>query len=365
MKFHGVDIMPGNVFGEIFKIMTFGESHGKAIGVIVDGCPVGLELDESDVQKELSRRRPGQSAVTTQRQEEDKVELLSGVFKGKTTGTPIGMVIYNKDADSSKYEAIKGVFRPGHADYTYYKKFGFRDYRGGGRSSARETAARVAAGAVAKKLLSKFGIDVFAYTVEIAGIKAVKFSRKEIESNSVRAADSDAAKKMETAILKAKESEDSVGGIVEVRATGVPAGFGEPVFDRLDARIAYALMSLPATKGVEIGAGFEAARMKGSQDNDKMEFNAKTKTFDFKSNNAGGTLGGISNGADIVARVAIKPASSIAQKQVAFDEKGKKVNLKIEGRHDPCVVPRAVPIIEAMVALVLADFLLIQRTRRL
>ena len=357
--------MTGNCFGNLFKITTFGESHGRAIGVVIDGCPAGLELSEKDIQKELDRRRPGQNRIVSPRKEEDKAEVLSGVFKGKTTGTPIALLVFNRDADSSKYEKIKNVFRPGHADFTYFQKYGFRDYRGGGRSSARETVARVAAGAVAKKLLKKFGIEVLAYTVEIAGVKSKSFNRKVIEKNLVRAADLKAAKEMEEAIFSAREQNDSVGGIIEVKATGVPAGLGEPVFDRLDAVISYALMSLPAVKGVEIGAGFEAARMTGSQDNDLMFYSKKSKKFEFKSNNAGGILGGISSGGEIVARIAIKPPSSIKREQKALTVEGKEVKLKVEGRHDPCVVPRAVPIVEAMVALVLADFFLIQKTRKL
>jgi len=357
--------LTGNCFGNLFKITTFGESHGRAIGVVIDGCPAGLELSEKDIQKELDRRRPGQNRIVSPRKEEDKAEVLSGVFKGKTTGTPIALLVFNRDADSSKYEKIKNVFRPGHADFTYFQKYGFRDYRGGGRSSARETVARVAAGAVAKKLLKKFGIEVLAYTVEIAGVKSKSFNRKVIEKNLVRAADLKAAKEMEEAIFSAREQNDSVGGIIEVKATGVPAGLGEPVFDRLDAVISYALMSLPAVKGVEIGAGFEAARMTGSQDNDLMLYSKKSKKFEFKSNNAGGILGGISSGGEIVARIAIKPPSSIKREQKALTVEGKEVKLKVEGRHDPCVVPRAVPIVEAMVALVLADFFLIQKTRKL
>ncbi|MCX6799311.1 MAG: chorismate synthase [Candidatus Diapherotrites archaeon] len=353
--------MSGNVFGKSFQIITFGESHGKAVGVVIDGVQAGLRIGEDDIQKELDRRRPGQSAVTTPRKEEDKVEILSGVFEGKTTGAPIAMLVWNKGMDSSKYEKIKDLFRPGQADFTYFKKFGFRDYRGGGRASGRETIARVAGGAVAKKILAKKGISVVGYSTEIGGIKAKKFDEQEIERNSVRCADKQAAAKMEKAILAAKAKGDSVGGIVEIVARNVPAGLGEPVFGKLGAEIAKALMSIGAVKGVEIGAGFAAARMKGSECNDAMRSSGGKVAF--KSNNAGGILGGISTGQEIVARIAVKPTPSISIPQKTVDIHGKNSAIKIKGMHDPCICPRVVPVAEAMVALVLADALLTQQAR--
>ena len=354
--------MSGNVFGESFRIMTFGESHGRAVGVVMDGVRAGLEISEEDIQRELDRRKPGQSAVTTQRKEEDKVEILSGIFEGKTTGAPIAMLVWNKGMDSGKYERIKGLFRPGQADFAYLKKFGFRDYRGGGRASGRETVGRVAAGAVAKKILAKKGISVIGYSVEVCGIKAKKFDEHEIERNSVRCADKQAAAKMEKAILSEKANGNSVGGIVEIVARGVPAGLGEPVFAKLDAEIAKALMGIGAVKGVEIGAGFAAARMRGSECNDPMR-SEKGKIV-FRSNNAGGILGGISTGQEIVARIAVKPTPSISLPQETIDVGGNNSEIRIEGMHDPCICPRIVPVAEAMVALVLADALAAQEARK-
>ena len=355
--------MSGNTFGNIFKISTWGESHGKTIGVVVDGCPAGLALQEKDIQKELDRRRTGQSKVTTTRKEPDQVKILSGLFQGKTTGTPIAMMVENADADSSKYEDIKHLYRPGHADFTYDQKYGFRDYRGGGRSSARETVGRVAAGAIAKKLLARHKIKVFAYTKQIGDLVAQKFSQKEIENNIVRCPDKAVAKKMVDAIMKVRKEGDSLGGVIEVVAQGVPAGLGEPVFDRLDADLAKALMCLPAVKGVEVGIGFEAARLKGSECNDI--FVSKGKKITTKTNNAGGVLGGISNGNDIVLRMVVKPTSSINREQDTVDQQGNKAQIRVEGRHDPCVAPRAVPMAEAMVALVLIDHLLMQKNARI
>ena len=351
-----------NSFGKIFSFTTFGESHGKAIGVVVDGVPPGLKLGGKDIQKELDRRRPGQSEVTTQRMEDDKAEILSGVFEGKTTGTPIAILIFNRDAKSKDYSKLKDLYRPGHADYTYQQKYGLRDYRGGGRSSARETAMRVAAGAIAKKFLAEKGIKIYGFTREVAGIRAEKTDLKVVEKNSVRAPDLKAAKKMESAILAAKNAGDSVGGIVEVIAKGVPAGLGEPVYYKLDAKLAEALMSINAVKGVEIGSGFAAVKMRGSQHNDSMYSSGGKARF--KSNNAGGMTGGISNGEDIVARIAVKPASSIIKKQETIDKKGKKVKVSVAGRHDPCLCPRAVPVAEAMVAIVLMDLYLIAKARK-
>jgi len=363
--------MAGNTFGEAFRVTTFGESHNRAVGVIVDGCPAGLELSEKDIQEELDKRKPGQSKVTTQRMEEDKVEILSGVFGGKTLGTPIAMVVYNKDADSSPYEKIKNIPRPGHADYTFFAKYGIYDHRGGGRASGRETIGRVAAGAIARKLLRQNGIEILGYTIEIHGIQAKKVEvsenvgriRKNIEKSIVRCPDLDASEKMVAEIEKAKKKGDSVGGIIEIIATSVPPGLGEPVFDKLDGDIAKAIMGIGAVKGVEIGAGFAAARMLGSEHND--EFLIQKGKIKTKTNNAGGILGGISTGMPIVVRAAVKPTSSIAKKQKSVDMLAmKNAELEIKGKHDPCIVPRAVPVCEAMLALVLADHLLRNRASR-
>jgi len=355
--------MAGSTFGKIFKIATWGESHGAGIGVVVDGCPAGLALKEADIQKELDRRKTGQSKVTTTRKEADKVRILSGVFKGKTMGTPIALWIENQDADSSKYELIKDLYRPGHADYTYQMKYGMRDYRGGGRSSARETAGRVAAGAIAKKLLARHKIKVIGYTRQIGPFHAKKIDFKEIERNIIRCPDKAVTDKMIDHIMKIRKKGDSVGGVVEVIAQGVPAGIGEPVFDRLDADLAKAVMGIPAVKGVEIGVGFEAAQMLGSECND--QFVVKGKKISTKTNHAGGILGGISNGENIVLRLVVKPTSSINKTQQTVTLKGKKATINVEGRHDPCICPRAVPIAEAMVALTLIDHLMRQRLSRL
>ncbi|CCQ89833.1 Chorismate synthase [Nitrospina gracilis 3/211] len=355
--------MPGNTFGQLFRISTWGESHGESIGVVIDGCPAGLPITAEEIQKELDRRRTGQSKVTTTRKEPDRIRILSGVFQGKTTGTPLAMMVENADADSSKYELIKHLYRPGHADFTYDKKYGFRDYRGGGRSSARETVGRVAAGAIAKKLLARRKIKVFAYTRQIGDLVMQSFSQKEIENNIVRCPDKKMAEQMVQAILQARKDGDSLGGVIEVVAKGVPAGLGEPVFDRLDADLAKALMSLPAVKGVEVGIGFEAARLRGSECNDV--FIAKNGKITTKTNNAGGVLGGISNGNDIVLRMVVKPTSSINREQDTVTQKGRKSKIRVEGRHDPCVAPRAVPMAEAMVALVLIDHLLRQKQAQL
>lgn len=354
--------MSGNSIGKLFRVTTFGESHGAAVGCVVDGAPANLQLSEADIQKELDRRKPGQSSVTTQRKETDTAKILSGVFEGKTTGTPIAVIVENKNFDSSKYEPIKNCFRPGQADFGYWKKFGFRDWRGGGRASGRETIARVAAGAIAKKVLEKKGIKIMAYSIEIAGEKAKSFDENEIEKNSVRCADAVAAKKMEQAILKARAKGNSVGGIVEIIARGVPAGLGEPVFEKLDAEIANALMGIGAVKGIEIGTGFEAAKKTGKENNDSMRFEKGKIVFD--SNNAGGILGGISTGADIIARIAVKPTPSISTEQETINEKMENKKIKIEGMHDPCVCPRIVPVAEAMLAIVLADALMQQQARK-
>jgi len=353
--------MSGNTFGSVFKVTTWGESHGEALGVVVDGCPPQLELSAADVQRELDRRRPGASELTSAREEADEVHLVSGVFEGRTLGTPIAMLIWNRDVDSSPYEPIKQIPRPGHADYTYYQKYGIRDHRGGGRASGRETVARVAAGAIAKKILAMHGIRILGHVVELGGLRARRMSPDEIEqqteSNPVRCADSVAAREMEAIIRAVKEEGDSVGGVVEVIALGVPAGLGEPVFDKLDADLGKALLSIGAVKGVEIGAGFEAARLKGSEMNDPFYLDdGRIRT---RTNNAGGILGGISTGEPIRCRLAVKPTASIAKPQRSVDlQKMEEVELRIQGRHDPCICPRIVPVAEAMVALVLVDHLL-------
>ncbi|HIH42814.1 TPA: chorismate synthase [Candidatus Woesearchaeota archaeon] len=345
-----------STFGKYFRVTTFGESHGKAVGCVIDGVKPGIKIDEALVQKELDKRKPGQSKVTTQRKEPDKFEILSGVFEGKTTGHPICIVIWNKDANSKHYENIKDLFRPGHADFTFFKKYGIRDYRGGGRQSARETAARVAAGAIAKQQLEKSGIKIKAYVKQVGNIKVKSIDLDEVEKNIVRAPNSKDAKKIEELIMKVRGKGDSIGGIVEVVAYGIPAGLGDPVADKLNAKLASALMSIPAVKGIEIGEGFNVVNLKGSQDNDV--FIKKGKKIICKSNHAGGILGGISTGMPIVARAAFKPASSIYKEQETVDVNGKKVNFRIQGRHDPAIFVRGVAVVEAMVALVLYDALL-------
>jgi chorismate synthase len=349
--------MAGNVLGNHFRITTFGESHGRAIGAVIDGVRPGLPIDLAFIQHELDRRRPGQSKVTTTRNEADRVEILSGVYEGKTTGTPICMIIWNTDQKPKAYERIKDLFRPGHAGYTYLAKFGISDYRGGGRSSGRETAARVAAGAVAKKLLERRGIDVFACTIEAGGIRAKEFDRTEIERNSLRCPDAIAAQEMETLILKIKEEGDSVGGIVEVHVLNPPVGLGEPVFDKLEADLAKSLMSIGAIKGFEVGNGFQAARLRGSENNDPMYRDEVTGRIRTRTNNAGGIAGGISNGEEIVVRIAVKPPSSIRKAQETVTIEGKPATITVEGRHDPCICPRVVPVAEAMVALTVFDHL--------
>ncbi len=349
--------MPGNSFGQFFRITTWGESHGPALGVVIDGCPPGLFLSEQRIQEALDRRRPGKGGVAeTTRREPDKIEILSGVFEGLTTGTPISMLIWNKDAKPGAYDHLKDVFRPGHGDITYLEKYGIRDHRGGGRSSGRETAARVAAGAVAQILLDTQGIEVTAYTVALGGIKARKRDLSAIGSNRLFCPDPDAAEKMEERVKEVRSRGDSIGGVVEVRARGVPAGLGEPVFDKLDAEIAKALMSIGAVKAVEIGSGVRASEMTGSQNNDPI-----TPTG-FASNNAGGILAGISNGDEIIARAHVKPIPSIAMEQDTINTRGEPVKLVIGGRHDASAIPRIVPVCEAMVRLVLADHLLRQWT---
>lgn len=355
--------MAGNSFGQLFRITTWGESHGRGIGVVIDGCPAGLELSPEDIQHELDRRRPGQSALTTSRQEPDRVETLSGLFQGKTTGAPITLWVENRDVDSEKYRELEEVFRPGHADYTYWAKYGLRDHRGGGRSSARETIGRVAAGAVAKKVLGREGIRVLGYTLQVGEVQAERFDPEEIENNPLRCPDGEQAARMAQLILEVKGQGDSIGGIVGVTATGVPPGLGEPVFDKLDADLAKALMSIGGVKGVEIGAGFSVSLLRGSQNNDPFSFG--DGHFSTRGNQAGGVLGGISTGRELVLRLAVKPTPSIALSQRTVDRQGKERTLQIRGRHDPCLCPRLVPVAEAMVALVLADHLLRQRSARL
>jgi len=342
-----------NSFGIRFKFTTFGESHGKAIGCVVDGVPAGLKIDEDFIQDELDRRRPGKNEFSTQRKEEDKVEILSGVFEGKSTGSPIAMIIYNKNQKSKDYSNIKDIFRPSHADFTYFYKYGIRDYRGGGRSSARETAARVAAGAVAKLLLKEIGIKIEAGIFEIAGIKAKDYDFDYAKKSEIFALDKDIEKLQKKAIIEAKNDHDSVGGAVMVRALNVPIGLGEPIYYKLDAVLAEAMMSINAAKAVEIGLGCESARIKGSQYNDQI-----TKEG-FLTNNAGGVLGGISNGEPIEVKVYFKPTPSIFKKQKTIDIYGNEVEFELKGRHDPCVAIRGSVVCEAMMALVLADMLLL------
>jgi len=347
--------MGGNSFGTLFRITTWGESHGEALGVVIDGCPPRIELSNEDIQKELDRRKPGREKGSSPRKERDRVEILSGIFEGKTTGTPISLLIRNEDVDSGPYEEWKEVFRPGQADFTYQAKYGIRDYRGGGRASARETVGRVAAGAVAKRILEKEEIEIIAYTVELGGVRAEKVDYEEIERNALRCPDRNAANAMEKKIEEVKIQGDSLGGIVEILVRGCPPGLGEPVFDKLEADLAKALMSIGAVRGVEVGAGFRVLGMLGSQCNDPIGPKG------FEKNDAGGILGGISNGADIVLRVAVKPIPSIRLEQKTVDQSMQPVSLKIKGRHDVSAIPRINPVCEAMVAIVLVDHLLRQK----
>jgi chorismate synthase len=351
--------MAGNSFGKLFKLTTFGESHGVAIGGIIDGCPSGLKLDFKAIQNDLDRRKPGQSKIVTQRKESDTVEYLSGVFEGVTTGTPIGFVIKNTNQKSKDYSHIKDVYRPSHADYTYDKKYGVRDYRGGGRSSARETACRVVAGAIAKQLLSSIKISAFTSSVGDIFIdkpyQDLDFSK--IESNIIRCPDEDTAQKMIAKVQEVKKQGDTIGGTITCVLQNVPAGLGEPVFDKLHAELGKAMLSINAVKGFEYGSGFCGSKMIGSKHNDKFNEDGTTIT-----NLSGGIQGGISNGMDIYFRVAFKPVATTLQKQDTINSKGETVEMQGKGRHDPCVVPRAVPIVEAMAALVLADYTLLRRT---
>ncbi|MBR9857399.1 MAG: chorismate synthase [Gammaproteobacteria bacterium] len=347
--------MAGNSIGTLFRVSTFGESHGLALGAVVDGVPPGIELNEEDLQQDLDRRKPGTSRFTTQRREADEVRILSGVFEGKTTGTSIGLLIENTDQRSKDYSDIKDLFRPGHADYTYHQKYGIRDYRGGGRSSARETAMRVAAGAIAKKVLAKYGVSIFAHLTQLGPIKAEAFDRSLIETNPFFFADAGKLEELDQYMRDLKKEGNSIGAKIQVVAQGVPVGLGEPVFDRLDADLAHALMSINAVKGVEIGDGFAVVEQKGSEHRDELTPDG------FTSNHAGGILGGISSGQDIVASIALKPTSSIMVPGNTIDTTGDAAELVTRGRHDPCVGIRAVPIAEAMMAIVLLDHLLLNR----
>jgi chorismate synthase len=358
--------MAGNSFGTLFRLTTFGESHGAAIGGIIDGCPAGLKIDEDFIASEMQRRKPGQSSITTQRKEEDKVEILSGVFEGFTTGAPIGLLIRNSDQRSADYEDFKSKYRPSHADYTYDQKYGIRDYRGGGRSSARETAVRVAAGAVAKLFLKEFGIIIQAFVSRIGSVSLPGFythyDLNSAEENLVRCPDSATADLMIREIEQARSEKNSLGGVITCVINGCPAGLGEPVFDKLHAELGKAILSINAVKGFEIGSGFAAASMRGSAHND--EFIAKESGIGTRTNNSGGIQGGISNGEDIYFNAAFKPVATIATEQHTVNNSGEETTIAGKGRHDPCVVPRAVPIVEAMAALVMADMLLRSRTAK-
>ena len=354
-----------NTFGKIFRVTTCGESHGGAIATIVDGCPAGLNLSEKDIQPDLDRRATGQSKITTQRREKDKIQILSGVSDGKTIGTPILLLVYNQDAKSKDYKNLKNIYRPSHADYTYEAKYGIREHRGGGRASARETLARVAAGAIAKKYLrEQGGIEFLSYVEQVDSIKSnidfTKVKTRDIESNIVRCPNKKIAKEMISLIEEVKKQGDSVGGVICGTIQNVPAGLGEPVFDRLEADLAKAMLSINASKGFEIGAGFASAQMLGSEHNDEFYTDKKGK-IRTKTNNAGGILGGISNGELIYFRVAFKPTATIAKEQATINKDKKAVKIKAVGRHDPCVLPRAVPIVDAMAALVVMDFYLKQK----
>jgi chorismate synthase len=355
-----------SVYGNIFKISTFGESHGRAVGVVIDGCPAGVEIDEAFIQAELDRRRPGQSKITTQRQEEDKIEIVSGVFEGKSTGTPICMFVWNQDQRSKDYSHIAEKFRPSHADFTYTEKYGNRDYRGGGRSSARETLARVAAGAVAKKALEKLGITIQAYVSQVGNIKLEKSYKElnlaEAENNIVRCPDPTLAETMIEYIDQVRKDCDTVGGVVSCVIKNTPVGLGEPVFDKLHAELGKAMLSINAVKGFEYGSGFEGVSMLGSQHND--EFYIEDDKVKTKTNFSGGIQGGISNGDDIYFRVAFKPVATIMKDQASVDAQGNATTVSGKGRHDPCVVPRAVPIVEGMAAIVILDFYLLSKTNK-
>ena len=367
--------MAGSALGTILRVTTWGESHGKGIGVVVDGCPAGLPLEEGDIQSYLNRRKPGQSKFTTARQEGDQVEILSGVFEGRTTGTPIALEVRNTDQRSRDYSNIMDIYRPGHADYTFDQKYGFRDYRGGGRSSGRETIARVAAGAIACRLLESLGITVRAYTREVGGIgiDRERFDLEEMWNNRLYMPDARAAAQAEARLEELMAGKDSCGGVVECIIRGMPAGAGEPVFEKLDANLAKAMLSIGAVRGFEIGDGFAASRARGSENNDGFGISHKAADgspylsgrIEKQTNHSGGTLGGISDGSDIVMRAAFKPTPSIAQPQHTVNQNGEETVVEIKGRHDPIIVPRAVVVVEAMAALTAADMLLLSMTSRL
>lgn len=365
--------MASNQFGNLFRITTWGESHGKAVGVVLDGCPAGLSITEEEINQELHFRRPGQSPFTSPRNEGDKAEIYSGVFEGKTTGAPISLIIPNQDADSSSYEPLKNIYRPGHANFPYLEKYGLFDYRGGGRASARETVCRVAAGAIAKKLLMEFGIEVAGFITQIGEIKAVEIENTEIDTlleetrkSLIFCPEKEAEREMMRAIEEAQSEGDSLGGVVELRAEGVASGLGDPIYEKLNANLAKAFMTINACKGVEIGSGFGSASMRGSEHNDLYEKNIEGHIIT-KTNHAGGIIGGISDGMPLVIRCAFKPSSSIGKSQVTLDQEGHKQEFSLPkgSRHDPCVAIRAVPVVEAMGALVLADALLMSRNARL
>ncbi len=352
-----------NSYGTLFRISTFGESHGPAIGVVIDGCPAGLEIDQDFIQQELTRRRPGQSKITTQRQEDDTFQILSGVFEGRSTGTPIAIVIENQDQRSKDYSHIENVFRPSHADYTYESKYGIRDHRGGGRSSARETAARVAAGAIAKLLLRKNDVLINAFVSQVGDIKAPHYTQLDLsktEENIIRCPDATTAAQMISLIDQVRLDRDTIGGVVTCVVRNTPVGLGEPVFDKLHAELGKAMLSINAVKGFEYGSGFEGVTLRGSEHND--EFYTEGDRVRTKTNHSGGVQGGISNGEDIYFNVAFKPVATIMQDQQSVDKAGNEVIVSGKGRHDPCVVPRAVPIVEAMAALVIADYYLLNKT---
>lgn len=353
--------MAGNTLGKLFKITTCGESHGGGVGVIIDGCPAGLEISETDIQSELDRRKPGQSSITSPRKEQDLIHMLSGVFEGKTTGTPILLLAYNSDMRPEDYDELKKVYRPSHADYTYIKKYGIRDFRGSGRASARETLARVAAGAIAKKYLKQnYNIEILSYVEQVGNIRAsihhADVSMDQIESNIIRCPDQNIATKMIKLVENTRDDGDSIGGIIRGVIRGVPAGLGEPVFDKLSADLGKAMLSINAVKGFDIGSGFDGVTLQGHQHNDP--YIIKNNKLKIKTNHAGGTLGGISTGEDIYFRVAFKPVATISKKQQTVSLDNKSVELEATGRHDPCVLPRAVPIVDAMSALVIMDHIL-------
>ena len=358
--------MAGSIYGDIFSVSTWGESHGKGLGVVVDGCPAGISLCEDDIQRFLDRRKPGETKYATPRKEGDEVEILSGVFEGRTTGTPISMVVYNKSQKSGDYSEIASYYRPGHADFSFDEKYGFRDYRGGGRSSGRETIGRVAGGAVAMKILGELGIDVYAYVKSIGDIEidSGRMQRENRERSPLRMPDLDASQRAEDFLCEQMRNHDSAGGVIECVIQGVPAGVGEPVFGKLDAALAHAVMSIGAVKGVEIGEGFQAASMRGSENNDAF-CTGKSGNIETATNHAGGILGGISDGSPIILRAAFKPTPSVFSEQRTVNQAGDEINIHIKGRHDPVIVPRAVAVVEAMAALAIVDKLFVGMTARM